>query len=486
MDKRPFYLTTTLPYVNADPHIGFALEVVQADIIARLKRLEGFDVFFNTGTDEHGLKIYKKAQEEGIDVQKYVDKYAKKFDNLKKALNLSYDAFIRTTDEHHLNATKEFWNRCLKNGDIYKKNYKVKYCVGCELEKTDSELVNNKCHEHPNRELEIIEEENYFFKFSKYQNALLNLYEKNPKFVIPDFRFNEIKSFVKNGLMDFSISRLKKKMPWGAPVPGDENQVMFVWFDALINYISTLGWPEDKEKFEKFWPGIQFAGKDNLRQQSAMWQAMLLSAGLPTTKRIMIHGFILTESGEKISKSAGNTGRITDPFYYFNEYGTDAVRYYLIRHVHPFEDTNFSPEKFKEGYNAGLANGLGNLVSRVVKMCVNYDVSVKVDELKNIWETNSDSELKKYKSYFEKFEFNKALDLIWNKIGEMDKKITDTQPFKLIKTDEKKAKEIISELVFDLYKIAKLLEPVMPETAQKIQKIIEDKKMPEPLFLRKE
>ncbi|MFA5838775.1 MAG: methionine--tRNA ligase [Candidatus Paceibacterota bacterium] len=486
MEKKSFYLTTTLPYVNAEPHIGFALEIVQADVVARVKRLEGYDVFFNTGTDEHGLKIYKKAQEEGVGVQKYVDKYAKKFDDLKQALNLSYDAFIRTTDEHHLSATKEFWNRCLKSGDIYKKNYKIKYCVGCELEKTDSELVNGKCSMHPNRELEIIEEENYFFRFSKYQDVLLDLYKNNPEFVVPDFRFNEIKSFVKNGLMDFSISRLKEKMPWGVPVPEDENQVMFVWFDALINYISTLGWPEDKKKFEKFWPGIQFAGKDNLRQQSAMWQAMLLSASLPTTKQIMIHGFILTETGEKISKSAGNTGRITDPFYYFNEYGTDAVRYYLTRHVHPFEDTNFSAEKFKEGYNAGLANGLGNLVSRVVKMRINYNVDFDVSELKNIWESDSDSELKEYKNYFEKFEFNKALDLIWNRIGEMDKKIAETQPFKLIKTDEKKAKEIISELVFDLYKIAKLLEPVMPETAEKIQKIIEDKKMPEPLFLRKE
>ena len=498
MDKRPFYLTTTLPYVNADPHIGFALEIVQADIIARLKRLEGFDVFFNTGTDEHGLKIYKKAQEENIAVQDYVDKYAKKFDDLKNALNLSYDAFIRTTDKHHLIATKEFWGRCFKNGDIYKKNYKIKYCVGCELEKTESELVNGKCPEHPNRELETIEEENYFFRFSKYQNALLDLYEKNPEFVVPDFRFNEIKSFVKNGLIDFSISRLKEKMPWGVPIPNDENHVMYVWFDALINYISTLDWPENKEKFEKFWGtyensnAIQFAGKDNLRQQSAMWQAMLLSAGLSTTKQIMIHGFILTESGEKISKSAvkvisaRHTDDTTNPFYYVQEYGTDAVRYYLARHIHPFGDTIFSPDYFREGYNAGLANGLGNLVSRIVKMSINYNVNFNVDKLKNIWEMDSDSELKEYKNYFEKFEFNKALDLIWFKIGDMYKKITETQPFKLIKTDEKKAKEIVSGLVFDLYKIAKLLEPVMPETAEKIQKIIESKKMPEPIFLRKD
>jgi len=435
MSKIPFYLTTTLPYVNSEPHIGFAFEIVQADIIARMKRIEGYNVFFNTGTDEHGLKIYNKAKEEKTDVQDYVDKYAKKFDNLKNGLNLSYDTFVRTTDGHHILAAQEFWNRCLEKGDIYKKYYKVKYCVGCELEKTESELVEGKCPIHPNRELEEIEEENYFFRFSNYQKGLLDLYEKNKEFVVPDFRFNEIKSFVKNGLMDFSISRLKEKMPWGVPVPNDEKHVMFVWFDALINYISTLGWPENKEKFEKFWPGIQFAVKDNLRQQSAMWQAMLLSADLPTTKQIIIHGFILTETGEKISKSS-KVKEITDPFFYINQYGTDAVRYYLARHINPFEDTIFSVEKFKEAYNANLANGLGNLVSRIVKMYIDYDVSVDLDMLKNIWSSNSDSDLKEYKNYFERFEFQKALDFVWTKIGHMDKKITETQPFKLIKTDE--------------------------------------------------
>ena len=483
MKKENFYITTTLPYVNAAPHMGFALEIVQADVIARSKRLLGCDVFFNTGTDEHGLKIYKKAQEEGKSAQDYTDEYAKRFDALKNALNLSYDAFIRTTDAHHISAAQEFWNRCLKNGDIYKKNYKIKYCVGCELEKMESELTNGKCPEHPNMELETLEEENYFFRFSKYQGKLLELYEKFPNFVVPNFRFNEIKSFVKNGLNDFSISRLKSKMPWGVDVPNDSEHVMYVWFDALINYISTLGWPEDQKKFEKFWPGVQVAGKDNLRQQSAMWQAMLMSAGLPTSRQIIIHGFIITESGDKISKSAGN---IVDPLYYVKEYGTDAVRYYLCRHVHPFEDTSFSADKFKEAYNANLANGLGNLVSRIMKMYIDYEVEADFGKFKNVWELDPDSELKEYKNYFEKFEFNKALDIVWSEIGKLDAKITETQPFKLIKTDKKKAKEITAELVFDLYKIAKLLKPVMPDTADKIIKIIETKKISEPLFLRKE
>lgn len=253
MDKK-FYITTTLPYVNADPHIGFAMEIVYADIMARYRKELGDEVFFNTGTDEHGLKIYRKAVDEGKAPQAYADEYAEKFRNLKKALNLSDDLnFIRTTDEHHKKAAQEFWKLCEKNGDIYKDTYKTKYCVGCELEKTDSELVDGKCPIHPNLEIEIIEEENYFFKFSKYQKPLAELYEKNPEFVLPESRLKEIRNFVKAGLEDFSISRLKEKMPWGIPVPGDEKHVMYVWFDALINYISTLGWPENTEKFEEFW-----------------------------------------------------------------------------------------------------------------------------------------------------------------------------------------------------------------------------------------
>ena len=308
--SRKFYITTTLPYVNADPHIGFALEIIQADAIARYHSQRGDEVVFNTGTDEHGVKIYRKAVEVGQNPQDYVDTYAAKFDKLKQTLNLSYTNFIRTSDKHHKKAAQEFWYRCLKNGDIEKRISKISYCSGCELEKTTSELIDGHCPIHPNLELDYIEEENYFFKFSKYAKPLLDFYKENPDFVVPDFRFNEIKKFIEDGLNDFSISRLKKKMPWGIPVPDDPNHVMYVWFDALINYISTLGWPEDKNNFKKFWPGMQVAGKDNLRQQSAMWQAMLMSAGLPNSKQILIHGFI-TSSKQKMSKSLGN---VIDPF----------------------------------------------------------------------------------------------------------------------------------------------------------------------------
>ena len=288
--NKSFYITTTLPYVNAEPHIGFAMEIIRADTIARSKKLQGFDVFFNTGTDEHGQKIWQKAAEAGQDINEYVEEHAAQFKKLIPLLGISPDVhFIRTTDEKHVHVAQEFWKRCDAAGDIYKKFYKIKYCVGCELEKTDSELVDGKCPLHPNLELEVREEENYFFRFSKYQKPLIDFYNKNPEFVVPDFRFNEIKSFVERGLEDFSISRLKSKMPWGIAVPSDEEHVMYVWFDALVSYISTLDWftPSEVEGpnlYEKFWVNgtpVQYAGKDNLRQQSAMWQTMPMSAGLP-------------------------------------------------------------------------------------------------------------------------------------------------------------------------------------------------------------
>ncbi|MEK7522016.1 MAG: methionine--tRNA ligase, partial [Patescibacteria group bacterium] len=356
MTKKYFYITTTAPYVNADPHIGFALEIIQADVIARFKRLQDYEVAFGFGTDEHGLKIYQKALEQKKDPLKYCDEYAKKFDDLKKMLNLSVNYFMRTTDPKHVKAAQEFWTRCFNNDDIYKKNYKTKYCIGCELEKTDSELVDNKCPIHPKLKIEIIEEENYFFRFSKYQKKLLKLYQEQTDFVLPSYRLKEIYDFVKKGLEDFSVSRLKKKMPWGVDVPNDPEHVMYVWFDALIYYISTLGWPKDEKNFNDFWPVVQVAGKDNLRQQSAIWQAMLMSAGLPNSKQIFIHGFI-TSDGQKMSKSLGN---VVNPFDLIKKYGIDAVRYYLLREIPPADDGDYSEKRMNEVYSSDLANELGN------------------------------------------------------------------------------------------------------------------------------
>lgn len=449
-----YYLTTTLPYVNAEPHIGMALELIQADTIARYQRdLLKKDVIFNFGTDEHGLKIYQKAQEAEKSPQTYCDEYAEKFRALKEALNLSYTNFIRTTDPHHIEAAQTFWKLCQKNDDIYKKLYKIKYCVGCELEKTDSELIDGKCPLHPNQELHIYEEENYFFRFSRYQEKLLILYKDNPTFVLPNAKLNEITNFVEQGLQDFSISRIKAKMPWGIDVPGDPNHVMYVWFDALINYISTIGWPQDLTKFNEYWPVVQFAGKDQVRQQAAMWQAMLLSAGLPHSKQIVIHGF-LTVDGQKISKSLGNT---IDPIEMAHQFGTDALRYYLLAKVHPHEDSDFSHEKFKETYNADLANGLGNLVARVAKLCEKNDVTVPA--------TKDEILPEKSNEYLQNFEFNLALEEIWRKIKDLDVEINKTEPWKLSKDE---AIIALKEYAKKIQQIAFALQPFLPQTAEKI------------------
>ncbi len=457
--KKPFYITTTLPYVNADPHIGFAMEIIRADALARYQRLLGVEVVFNTGTDEHGLKIHRKAEEQGISTQAYVDGYATKFEALKDALNLSYTNFIRTTDVHHKKAAQEFWKRCDATGDIYKKNYKIKYCVGCELEKTDSELVDGKCEFHPTYEIELIDEENYFFKFSAYQEKLLKLYEQKD-FVVPDHRLNEIRAFVERGLEDFSISRLKEKMPWGVEVPGDDSQVMYVWFDALVNYISTLGWPEDSANFEKFWPGIQLAGKDNLRQQSAMWQAMLMSAQLPVSKQIFIGGFI-TSDGQKMSKSVGN---VIAPYDVVEKYGTDPVRYFLLGGISAYGDGDWSTDRFEEFYTAHLANGIGNLTSRVLTMLEKYSdgavpQGTKVHNPSDFW--------KVYSALFNNFNFDDVVTHIQNYASALDGVINNTKPWEMAKKGED-VSDILYTLAESLRHIGLALLPIIPDSAGNI------------------
>lgn len=475
---KKFYITTTAPYVNADPHLGFALEIVQADVLARYHRLLGEDVVFGFGTDEHGLKVYRKALEKKLTPQKYCDQSVARWNDLKQTLNLSYSHFIRTTENRHLEAALEIWRRCLKNGDIYKKTYKGKYCVGCELEKTDSELEDGRCPVHPNLEIELIDEENYFFRFSKFQKPLLGFYEKNPNFIVPEGKFKEIKTFVKNGLQDFSISRLKSKMPWGVEVPGDSEQVMYVWFDALTFYISNLGWPKDEKTFKNFWPGIQVAGKDNLRQQAAIWQAMLMSAGLPNSKQIFIHGF-MTKDGKKISKSLGNT---IEPDKLVKKYGTDAVRYYLLAKIHPFEDSDFTYAKFEEAYNADLANGLGNLVSRVCALA-----DGKVPEISDDPDTHPlrvDGSIYNWKkgwtdidTFLPQFQFDRAISSIWKFIAEADKYINTNEPWKLTKIDKKKFNWVIYGLLDSIHQIAWQIYPFLPETSVKIAKILNIEKL---------
>ncbi|MEZ4102965.1 MAG: methionine--tRNA ligase [Candidatus Paceibacterota bacterium] len=482
--SKNIYITTTLPYVNSDPHVGFAMEIIRADVLARYHGLIGNNVFLNTGTDEHGTKIWEKAQAEGIDVQKYVDSYAEKFKGLSDLLNLSSDIhFIRTTDESHVKAAQEFWKIVDQNGYIYKAPYEAKYCVGCELEKTDSELVDGRCPIHPDKDLELISEENYFFKFSDFTQPLLDFYEQNKNFVLPDFRFNEIKKFVERGLRDFPISRVKEKMPWGVPVPGDEDQVMYVWFDALVNYISTLGWPNG-EDFKNFWEEgftLQIAGKDNLRQQSAMWQAMLMAANIKNTDKVVINGFLNGPDGKKMSKSLGN---VINPYDVVKELGADAVRFYLTYNVSSFEDSPISVEMIKESFNANLANGIGNLTNRVVKMAENYDVVVKLPEPKDVW-FDKEHVGQEYHEAFKNFEPQKALEYLMNEVREMDLFIATEQPFKKVKVDELSAKEDVARLMLNLFYMGVLLEPFMPETSAKVVEAVGTRTTPkEPIFKR--
>jgi methionyl-tRNA synthetase len=469
---RARYITTTLPYVNADAHVGHALEFVQADCYKRTLVASGEAVFLNTGTDEHGAKIAAKAEERGQTPEAYADEYADRFKEFCAILDVAYDAFTRTTSDTHREAAQEFWRRCEANGDIYKATYELKYCVGCELEKTDSELVDGRCPLHPNVDVEIRTEENYYFRFSKYQEPLLALYREHPAFVVPSVRAHEIATFVAAGLKDFSISRRKEKLSWGIPVPGDDDHVMYVWFDALVNYISAIGWPHDEARFQQWWPVIQFAGKDNLRQQSAMWQAMLLSAGLEPSKQIFIHGFI-TSGGQKMSKSLGN---VIDPRELVAKYGTDAVRYILLRHAHPFEDSDLTAESIHTLYTAHLTNGLGNLVSRVMKLAeANLYSPVMVEETPLP---------KEFVSLIEQFEFNRAHDLIWDLIQQVDLRITRDEPFRVVKEDPERGRAMITELVRDIARIGALLAPSMPRTSAAIEDAVAENKKPENLFPR--
>jgi methionyl-tRNA synthetase len=464
MSNKNFYITTTLPYVNAEPHIGFALEILQADVLARWKRSELGDenVFFNTGTDEHGQKIKEAAEKAGQDVQEYVDHYAGQFERLRGALDLSYDAFIRTTDDKHIRAAQEMWRRCEK--DIYKKEFEGLYCVGCERFLTARDMSEGKCVIH-GTEPQLLKEENWFFNFKKYEEALLK-YLNDTNVVIPDWRREEAINFVKEGLEDFSISRDKKRLSWGVPVPGDDTQVMYVWFDALTNYISTLDWP-DGDNFKNFWENenshtVQMAGKDQVRFQSLMFQAMLMSAEVKNTKQIFYHGFI-TSGGQKMSKSIGN---VISPYDLVDKYGTDATRYLLLRHVHSTEDTDVTWEKLDEWYTANLVNGLGNLVARITKLS-----ETNLDKTFNPTVTEITVDLGD-------FEFQKSINQIWMEIAALDVYIQEKKPW------ETKDRGLITDLIENLNHIGHELAIFMPETSKKIIGATVSNKKPENLFPR--
>ncbi|MBU4332002.1 methionine--tRNA ligase [Patescibacteria group bacterium] len=453
MEKK--YITTAIPYVNAAPHIGFALELIQADVVARYSREKKEDTFFLTGVDENSLKNVQAAEKEGISTQELVDRNTQKFIDLTRTLNISNDEFIRTTSEKHKLGTQKFWQAC-KN-DIYKKKYKGLYCVGCESFYLKKDLTNGKCPEHKTKP-ETVEEENYFFKLSKYQKKLEKLIESDEYQVVPQTRKNEVLNFIKNGLKDFSISRSKERAKgWGIPVPGDNSQIIYVWFDALINYISALDYDINGDKFKKFWPAdIHVIGKGISRFHAIYWPAMLLSAGLPLPKKLFVHGYV-NIGGEKISKSIGNT---VDPFELVKKYDVDAVRYFLLREIPAHGDGDFSEERFREKYNADLSNNLGNLISRTANLIEKNEIEFAKLEVKpNEFEKQIDK-------FYSDFKFDEILKFIWQKIDEANLYINKKEPWKV--KEKKELEKIFKKLVIGIQKIAKALVPFIPETAQKI------------------
>lgn len=456
-----FYITTTIPYANAPPHIGFALEIIQTDVLARWNKLKGRDVFFLTGTDEHGVKNYQTAKKEGIPPQKFVDKNSAYFKKLTKKLNISNNYFIRTTDKRvHWPGVIKLWNILYERGEIYKKKYAGYYCSGCERFITEKELINGKCPNHPNLKIEKIAEENYFFRLSKYSDKIKKLIKEDKLKITPTTWKNDFLSLVKDGLTDVSFSRDKKHLPWGVPVPGDKTQVMYVWCDALTNYLTGIGYPNTK--YKKFWPAdVHVVGKDMLRFHAGIWLGMLLSAGLLLPKEIIVHGF-LTVNGQKISKSLGN---VISPSYLAEKYSADALRYFLLRNIPFGEDGDFSEKVLVERYNNELANKLGNLVSRVSTLA--EKVGVKKTENKLFKKLN----LRKIENHIENYGFDKALNEIFAFIDICNEYIQNKKPW------ETKDKKVLYELKESILKIAELLWPFIPESSEKIKKQFSAKKI---------
>lgn len=464
---KKFYITTAIDYVNASPHIGHALEKVQADAIARYERLKGSDVFFLTGTDEHGTKIYRAALEEGVTPKEFCDKKSAEFKKLTEKLSISNDYFVRTTDRRHELASQKLWRACSK--DIYKSTYKGYYCVGCEAYLLERDLVDGVCPIHKTKP-ETIEEENYFFRLSRYQQKLLKFYEENPDFIYPKERYNEVYSFVESGLEDISISRSREKLVWGIDVPGDSNQVMYVWFDALTNYISAIGYYDDEETFEKYWPAdVHVIGKDISRFHCVLWPAMLMSAGLPLPKKVFIHGF-LTVEGEKMSKSKGN---VVDPFEVIEEFSSDALRYYLIAEVPTTEDGDFSRKRFIERYNSDLANDYGNSFYRMLRLSLKNGVrEIKKPEnitsLENEILKEVDEKYANYCSSMDSLELKDAVRYAMDVVRIVNKYIDTSAPWSLARTDYDSFSRVLYVIFDTLRRASLMLYPVIPESAEKM------------------
>lgn len=455
-----FYITTSIPYANDVPHIGHALEFLYADVLARFARQSGVqDVVFASGTDEHGSKIAEKAAELGKTPQELVDFNSQAFQDLLKALNVSNNRFIRTTDKGHESRAQIIWKNLEK--DIYKNKYVGLYCVGCEefVTETTAAENNNTCPIH-NRPYERIEEENYFFKLSKYGAIIKQAIDEGSFIILPETKRNEILSLLNEGLEDISISRPVQKLAWGIEVPGDKTQVMYVWFEALMNYITVLGYPEH-EDFAKYWPAdVQVIGKDISRFHAAIWPGMLLSLGIDLPSTLYVHGFVNID-GQKISKSLGN---VIAPSDVIEKYGVDALRYYFLRHIPSYGDGDFTWEKFENAYNNELANELGNAVSRVVAMVEKYQDGI-------VGETpESEHDTFQYRDALTHCRFDRALDEVWEQVRGLNQYIDTEKPWAIAKEgDAEHLREVLAYAVSCLIEIADLLEPFLPETATKIK-----------------
>lgn len=462
-----YFVTTSIPYVNGEPHLGHAMEFVMADVLARKARLDGCNVFFSTGTDEHGGKIAEKAKDMGVSSQQLADDMSGKFQDLAKQLNLSNDIFIRTTSEHHKKTAAQVWND-LKD-DIYKSDYEGWYCTGCESYYSQEEVKahNGKCPDH-NREFEKLKEENYFFKLSKYSQQVKAAIEKAELEILPNTRRNEILNVINEGLEDISISRPKEKIGWGIAVPGDESQVMYVWFEALINYISALGYPDDN-RFKDFWPAsVQVLGKGILRFHAAIWPAMLMGLGLPLPHKLFVHGYVNVD-GQKMSKSLGNS---VDPFEIISKYSADGFRYFFLKHIPSYNDGDFSWAAMEAAYNNELANELGNAVSRTAAMIDRYQNG----EIGNLPSSNINPQ--KYNQALENCRFDSAVEEIWQAVRGLNQYIEQQQPWTVAKTeDSNKLQQILAHQVAVLLEIAKLLEPILPDTASKINHVFKSGKI---------
>lgn len=490
-----FYVTTPIYYVNSAPHLGHAYTNVVGDILARYHRLIGNEVFFLTGTDEHGAKIARAAKASGEEVSEFVKKMRQIFLDLAKTLNISNSEFIWTADEKkHWPGAQKIWKKLEDAGDIYKGTYKGLYCLGHEAFVTEKDLVDGKCVDH-NEAPESIEEENYFFQLSKYAPEIKKKIESKELLILPESRRNEILSFLSSDVRDVSFSRPSKDISWGIPVPGDQTQTMYVWSDALSNYISALGYgQEDESKFNKFWPAdLHLVGKDILRFHAVIWPGILLSAGLPLPKTILVHGLIQV-GGRKMSKSLGN---VVNPFDIVAKYGADALRYYLAREVSIFEDGEFTEEKFLKAYEGNLVHGVGNYARRVCTMIKNYfdstleypgDESVasvpfsKKAQFLAGSSQNFGSELEYfsvpyyidhfvspvYHEAMKNFDLNAAANAAFSLLSELDGYVQGYEPYKLINSDKEKTKAVLWNLAYGLASVSRLLYPFMPETSDKI------------------